>query len=132
MKWGPETDLGLYGSGYVGILGALVHRTNHEKIIALDCLATDFHRAPAYPTWLIYNPYDETKTVALDVGPEPRDLYDAVADRFLRRRVRSPARFPVAGDRAVVLVIAPPHGTLTREGKTVKIDGVAVRYASGL
>ena len=46
MKWGPKTDLGLYGSGCVGLLGGIVQTTNVEAILRLDCLATDFHRAP--------------------------------------------------------------------------------------
>ena len=28
MNWGPKTDLGLYGSSYVGMLGAIVRPTN--------------------------------------------------------------------------------------------------------
>jgi hypothetical protein len=130
MKWGPETDLGLYGSSYVGMLGALVHCTNDEKILALDCLATDFFHGPAYPTWLIYNPYAKDRAVEVEVGAEPRDLYDVVGARFVSRRVRGKARVNVAGDRAMVLVVAPARGKKTMEGGKVSIDGVAVDYGA--
>jgi hypothetical protein len=57
MHWGPKTDLGLYGSSYVGMLGALVRPASDPRILQLDCLATDFFRDKAYPTFLYYNPY---------------------------------------------------------------------------
>ena len=63
MEWGPATNRGLYGSGYVGLLAGIIGRTNDEKILQLDCLATDFYRPPAYPTYLVYNPYDEKSGV---------------------------------------------------------------------
>ena len=56
MGWGPATDLALYGSSYVGFLGGIVRTTNVQGILSLDCLATDFFRAPAHPTALLYNP----------------------------------------------------------------------------
>jgi hypothetical protein len=51
LNWGPKTDLGLYGSSYVGMLGALIRPTNEPYILQLDCLATDFFRDRAYPTF---------------------------------------------------------------------------------
>ena len=45
LQWGPKTDLGLYGSSYAGLLGALVQTTSDPQILQLDCLATDFFRA---------------------------------------------------------------------------------------
>lgn len=107
MKWGPATDLGLYGSGFVGLLGGIVGHTNQEGILALDCLATDFGHGPAYPTYLYYNPYPEERPVAIEVGPEARDLYDAVTGRTLAAGVTGRALFPLAADRAAVLVVAP-------------------------
>jgi len=131
MNWGPETDLGLYGSSYVGFLGALVHRTNDQRILALDCLATEFFRDPAYPTYLIYNPYAEARRVALEVGEEPRDLYDAATHRFLKRGVAGKAHFTLAGDRAAVVVLAPAGGSLTVEGGRTLVSGVVVDYGIG-
>jgi hypothetical protein len=128
MQWGPETDLGLYGSSYVGMLGALVHRTNHEAILALDCLATDFCRDRAYPTFLVYNPYSKAKRVELEVGPEPRDLYDAATGRFLLRRVSGRPRFLVGADRAVVVVVTPANGDLARQGPRTLVNGTVVDY----
>ena len=38
-RWGPKTDLGVYGSAYVGIFGGIISRTDNAKILQLDLLA---------------------------------------------------------------------------------------------
>jgi hypothetical protein len=128
LHWGPKTDRGLYGSSYVGLLGGIVGRTSDPKILALDCLATDFFHAPAYPTRLCYNPYTVAKRVALELGTHPRDLYDAVSRRFLARGVAGRACIRIPADRAVLVVAAPAGGRVTRRANRVLIDGVVVAY----
>ncbi len=43
MRNGLPNNIGLYGSSHIGYLAALVEQTNVEKILQLDCLATDFY-----------------------------------------------------------------------------------------
>ncbi len=127
--WGPiETDLGLYGSAYAGVFGAIIERTEHEAILRLDLLATDFYRDPAYPTWLYFNPYAREQTVAVDVGDQPRDLYEAVSNRFVARGAVGPVNVTLPPDCAVVLVVAPANGRVERDGARLLIDGVVVDY----
>ena len=57
-KWGP-CDLGIYGSAFVGIYGGIILPTDDPKIPQLDLLATDFFHGDAYPSYLLYNPYNE-------------------------------------------------------------------------
>lgn len=130
MKWGPATDRGLYGSGYVGILGGIVGPTNDERILRLDCLATDFYRPAAYATCLYYNPYEVAKQIAVDVGPRPRDLYDACTDTFLRRNVQGQTTIAIPPDHAVLLVLPPSGGQETRLGGKTLVDGVVIDYRS--
>jgi len=127
--WGP-TDLALYGASYVGFFGGIVRRTNVERIIQLDCLATDFFHDRAYPTYLYYNPYEVTKEVEIDVGSEVRDLYDAATDGFLKRNVRGRVSFTLAADSAALVVITPARGTITHKDNKTLINGVAVDYVS--
>jgi len=124
---GP-TDLGLYGSSHVGLLAALVARTDQNHILRLDCLATDFHRPPAYPTYLYYNPYEEPRQVTLDVGAEARDLYDAAGNRWLARGVRDEAAVTVPPDAAVLVVVCPAGSKVSREGPRLLAGGVVVDY----
>lgn len=131
LKWGPETDLGLYGSGYVGFLGAIVNRTTDERILALDCLATDFFRDPAYPTYLVYNPYGAPKEVFMSVGPGRHDLYDAVSRRFVARGVSGKGRLALGPRHAAVVVVTPHGGRVTREGPRTLVDGIVVDFGVG-
>ena len=128
LQWGPATDRGLYGSGYVGLLGGIVGATDDEKILQLDCLATDFYRGSAYPTYLYYNPYDTARRVSVDVGPRPCDLYDACSDAFLRRDARGRTTITIPADSAVLLVLPPAGGRETRRGGKTLVDGVVIDY----
>ena len=83
------TNFGLYASVFTGLLGGIVETTNVERILRLDCRATDYFGAPAYPTYLYYNPYPESKTVQINPGAETIDLYDAQRPLPAARRQRS-------------------------------------------
>jgi hypothetical protein len=122
------TDLGLYGSSHVGILGGIVRTTNVEKILQLDLLKTDYYRGKAYPSYLYYNPYGAAKSVEIDAGREARDLYDAVANRIVKRGVKGRTAFPIAGDTAAVIVLAPAGGQVSRSGNKTLINDVVVDY----
>jgi hypothetical protein len=122
------TDLGLYGSSHVGILGGIVRETNVAGILQLDLLKTDYFHAKAYPTFLYYNPHASTETVEIDAGPDAVDLYDAVSDSVIEKDVRGRASFTIPPDAAKVVVLAPAGKELQHEGKRTLIDGVVVRY----
>jgi len=126
--WGPKTDLGVYGSAYVGVFGSIVRATNHEKILRLDLLATDLYRGEAYPTYLYFNPYSEAKDVAVALGDKPVDIYDAVSDTFLRRKVKGISYVEVPADTSVVLVLTPAGGRVSVKGAKRSVDGVVIDY----
>jgi len=123
------TDLGLYGSSHVGILGGIIQRTNIDAILQLDLLKTDYFHAEAYPTFLYYNPCPNSMSVKIDVGPVATDLYDAVSDKILQHNVQGETHFTIPTDRARVIVLAPAGGEIRREGKRTLINDIVVRYA---
>jgi hypothetical protein len=123
------TDLGLYGSSHVGILGGIIKLTNVEGILQLDLLKTDYFHAKAYPTYLYYNPHTSNKTVDIDVGSEACDLYDAVSDELFQKNVRGLAHVILSADTARIVVLVPAGGKLRHDGKRTLIDGVVVRWA---
>lgn len=129
-QWGPKTDLGLYGSSYVGLLGGIIRTSNVPGILQLNCLATDFFHDRAYPTYLYYNPHPRAREVRLETGPGRSDLYDAVTHRFLRRNVSGLAGFSLPADHAAVVVVTPAQGRLTRQSRKLVVDGVVVDYAA--
>lgn len=126
--WGPETDLGVYGSSYVGVFGSIIRATNHERILRLDLLATDLYRDEAYPTYLYFNPYPEAKDVAVELGDRPVDIYDAVSDTFLRRKVKGMSYVEVPADTPTVLVLTPASGRVSVDGARRLVNGIVIDY----
>jgi len=117
MNWGPKTDRGLYGSAYMGFFGGIIRTTNVERILQLDCLATDFFHGPAWPTWLYFNPWPESREIEIETGPQPCGLYDAASHRFLARDVIGKTRFSLEGDCAAVVVAVPADALEARDGR---------------
>ncbi len=128
MKWGPKTDLGLYGSSHVGMLGALVHPTSDGRIIALDCLATDFFHDKAFPTFLIYNPYAEDRTISLELGKLKSDVYDAASKRILLRKAAGKTDLMIPADNAKLIVIVPSDGEWRLDGRKLRVNDVIIDY----
>jgi hypothetical protein len=101
------TDLGLYGSSHVGMLGGLVRPTNIPQILQWDLLKTDFFHASPDPAFLYYNPYRTAKTVELEVGRQSSDVYDLVSNSLLERSVSSTVHLSIPPDAARVVVLVP-------------------------
>ncbi len=128
--WGL-TNLALYGSSHVGILGAVVDTTNVPAILKLDVLKTDYFHDSAYPTFLYYNPYNTDKTVEIDVGSGQHDLYDAVSNSFILSNVSGTVSLTLPADAAVLAVVAPAGGAVSYEMEKMLINGVIADYNSG-
>jgi hypothetical protein len=105
-----NTDFALYGSSWSGIFGGIIEITNYERILKLDCLKTDPWSDKSYPTYLLYNPYQEKKVVEFDVGAEVYDIYEVVSNQFISHGVSGNYKLSIDSDSAVVLVIVP-HGS---------------------
>jgi len=130
QKWFSKTahNLALYMGNHVGFLGGIMALTDVPGILRWDCVATDWFHAPAYATFLFYNPHPAAKTLRTDFGPNPVDLYDAVTHQFVKRKVKGSVSLTLPLETATVIVVAPAGGKLTREGKRTLVDGVVVDY----
>jgi hypothetical protein len=128
LKWGPKTDLGLYGSVYSGMLSAIVDTTDVPGILQLNCLATDFFHRKAYPTYLVYNPYSAARNVHLRL-PEG-ELYDAVQDKLIGSAIAGKGGITLAPHHAAVIAVVP-HGArrTARPDGTVLYNDIPVRFA---
>lgn len=94
-------------------MGALFENTNVNGILKIDVLKTDFEHAPAYPTYLYYNPFDESKTVDIYAGQDELDIYDCVSKTFAARNAKGTASIPIEDDGALLLVMVPAGGNIT-------------------
>ncbi|HLF63095.1 MAG TPA: hypothetical protein VI603_05070, partial [Saprospiraceae bacterium] len=101
------TNLALYGTSSIGYLGGLLQKTDVEKILLIDVLKTDFFHAPAYPSYLVYNPYATEKTIRLDLGDAPVDVYDALTESFILQNVSAETQMSIPADQARLLVYVP-------------------------
>jgi hypothetical protein len=129
-KWG-NTDLGIYGSGFVGMFAAIITPGDDPMIPQLDLLACDFFRDRAYPSYLYYNPYDERREVSVRAGDSTVDIYDAVRNAFVTRNVTGAVKVPIDADSAAVLVLAPAGGKESFEGRKTRVDGVVIDFDNG-
>lgn len=127
---GSTTDFSLYSGSHVGILGGIVRTTNVPMILQLDLLKTDYYHAKAYPTFLYYNPYGTPKSLQIDAGPAPRDLYDTVGSQFVKRGVTGTTSVKIPADTAMVIVLAPANGSLKKEGRRTLVNGVVIDYGT--
>jgi hypothetical protein len=128
--WG-QTNLALYGSSHVGIFGGIIDTTDVPMILRLDVLKTDYFHAPAYPTFLYFNPHLTGRSVALDVGSGQHDVYDAVSKSVLLSGVTGTVSLPIPADGAVLAVVAPSGGTVTYDLERMLVNDVVVDYHSG-
>jgi hypothetical protein len=122
------TDLGVYGSSFVGLLGGIVRTTDVTHVLQLDLLATDYFHPAAYPTYLYYNPHLAAETVTIDVGPAPVDLYDAVSETFLVRTATGATPFTVPADAAIVVTLVPSGAVWQLEGRRLSAGGTIVDF----
>lgn len=121
----PESMFSIYGSGFAGIFGAIIEKTNVTEILQLDCLATDFYRKEAYPTFLYFNPHSEAKTIhyTAKVQNKPVKLYDLVSGKMIADNISKKGEFSIPPDHVRVLVEIPAAIELEeKEGKVYAGD----------
>jgi hypothetical protein len=145
-KWGQRlglafpriSHLSLYGSSHVGLMASLVSKTDVDGILQLDCLASDFYHRQAYPTYLVYNPYDEAREVTLQDGAnvgtrkdEPRRVYDVLTGGFLPIHDRAGrAGITLEGDTAALVVAIPSDAKIEERVGIEYAGGTAIRYSA--
>lgn len=125
----PVTMFSIYGSSHVGVFGGLIDTTNVEQILRIDCRKTDMFRAyEAYPTYLYYNPYDEARTVEVDLGESAVDIYDSVQREILLRNQSGTARVSIPANSARVLIHAPGGSTYSESSGHLLANGVPIDF----
>ncbi|NLN66385.1 MAG: hypothetical protein GX144_13475 [Clostridiaceae bacterium] len=122
-----ETNFSLYSGAHIGILGALTEETDVEGILKIDLLRTEMATAPAYPTFLIYNPYSGSREITYRVtGEKPVDLFDTVTNTVIKKGVTNETTLDIPPDGAVVVVEIPQGTEVERKGLNNYADGVYV------
>lgn len=133
-KWVPGknpdvSQFSVYGSGHVGIFGSIVEKTDIDGVLKLDVLATDFYKDKAYPTYLIYNPYKQNKSINYKInGTKKVDLYDAVAQKIIAKNVTETTKVTVNSNNSVLIVETPAGSKLTVTNHKLLANGIVIDY----
>lgn len=126
----PEVSMfSLYSSGQAGIFGAIVKKTNVDKILQLNCNATDFYQKRDFPTYLYYNPYDSSKSVKFySEGEQAVDLYDALTHKKLATNVQGETAFDIPKNAARLIVVLPANSTIINDDEIYSVEGKTIAY----
>ncbi len=122
-----ESMFSLYSSSIVGVFGAIVHPTDVEGILALDCNVTDFYAANEYPVFLYYNPYPESKVVTYN-SEGATDLFDIISKEYLAKGNNNDGTISIPGGEAVLVVFLPAGKSLKNAGIKTKAGNVTIAY----
>jgi hypothetical protein len=124
-----ESMFSLYSSSQVGIFGAIIQKTNVEKILQLDCNATDFYAANDFPTYLYYNPYNQEQLVNFTSdNTEKFDLYDALRFQKVAEGIENGHSFTIPSKSALLLVLLPENSSVSRDKNRLLVDNKTVCY----
>ncbi len=122
------TNLALYGTSSIGYLGAILEKTNIDKILKIDLLKTDFYQDKAYPTYLYFNPYAVSKTIELAVGSTPVDIYDALTESFILQNVSGTINLVIPANGTLLVSLTPVGGTVSYSHNEMLINNVVVDF----
>jgi len=129
VKGNPDvSQFSVYGSGHVGIAGAIITETDIDNILQLDLLATDFYRNDAFPSFLYYNPNPEIKEVTISVGANSLKIYDALQRAFIAENITNNFTFTVAKERASLLVLVPQDAIVSEKSGKLYANDVIIDY----
>ncbi len=129
--WGM-TNLALYGSSHVGILGGIIDTTNVAGILRLDVRRTDYFGDSTFPCYLYYNPHAEDTLVVVETGPGQHSLYDAVSNSTVQTGVSGDVSVSVPANTAMLISVIPAGGTVTYEQGRMLVNGLVVDYSSAV
>lgn len=122
------TNISLYSTSSLGYMGAILEKTNVDKILKINLLKTDFYHTAAYPTYLFYNPHPTPQTISFDAGTAPADIYETLSEQFILQNVNGTVSLTVPSNQAIVVVVCPAGGAVSFEKNKMLVDGVVVDY----
>lgn len=105
-----DQKLSVLSGAYLGLLGAMIEPTNIDGILKVDLNTNEYYvdEDKQYPTFLMFNPYEEEKTVKYNIQSEGKvDLYDMVSHSFIAEGVTSETDVKIKSTDAVIILEIP-------------------------
>jgi hypothetical protein len=124
-----DSHRSIYGGAYALIWGELVKPTKDDFILQMDISRTDFLCEKSFPSYLYYNPWNQSKHVTLSL-PEGRfDIYDLARHAFIGRHRKGSFRLEVPPASPLVVVVVPSEAQQSKQKNVLLADGVPFDYA---
>uniref|UniRef100_UPI004047B180 hypothetical protein n=1 Tax=Mariniflexile sp. TaxID=1979402 RepID=UPI004047B180 len=132
MHWNKDnpkvSQFSVYGSGHVGIAGAIISKTNVDNILQLDLLVTDFYKNKAYPSYLFYNPNPEDEEVTISIGEQELKIYDAIQRAFIAKKVSGSFTFKVEKENSSLLILVPQNAEILEKDGKLYANNIIIDY----
>lgn len=128
--WGA-TNYTLYSSSHVGIPGGIIDTTNVPMILKLDLLKTDYFHNEAFPTYLMYNPYEAGQSIDFAISWGSCDIYEAVSNTFIKLSVSGTTTIEIPPDNALVVVMVPSGSSIQYSLNRTYAQGIVIDYNNG-
>jgi len=126
-----QTNLGLYGSSHVGILGALIQETNISGILQLDLLATDYYGTDAYDSYLYFNPHDQSHNVEISIPSGVWDIWDGILNQIIATNISSTTSISIPSKQPVMVVLIPNGSNITFELNRAFVNDIIIDFNTG-
>jgi hypothetical protein len=123
-----DSHRSVYGGAYAMWLGEMILPTTEPKIPQINVSRTDFLEARSHPTYLLYNPFDDARTVPMTIGGSKSDVYDLRTHRVISRGVSNSVAVALERGEARVLVVVPAGAKRDTKKGVVSFNGVPVDY----
>ena len=127
--WAP-TNLALYGSSHVGYLAGILDTTDVKAILQLDLCKTDFFGL-SYPTYLLWNPYENDTNVTIDVGSNPVDIYNSIINNFINNDITGSLQVNIPAGQSALLVYVPTGSVISTNEQLTLADSVVIDFDNG-
>ncbi len=123
------SQFSVYGSGHVGIAASIIEKTDVPEILKLDCLATDFYRRDAYPTFLLYNPHPQEMQITYRCNNATRvDLYDAITHKIIAQNVSGSIKITIPMESSRLIVEIPSGSPVIFANGKYYVDKTVIAY----
>ncbi len=125
-----DSHRSIYGGAYALTWGETVKPTDDPFILQMSLSRTDFLCDRTYPTYLYYNPHEQTKLISLRLDDGKHDLYDLKQHTFFKEGQTGSVSFSVPPGDSKVMVVVPAGVKRKTDKGTLLCDGVPVDYGA--
>ena len=120
-----KTDLSIYSGASMGMLASIYSKTNVDGILKIDLNAGDYYN-DTYPTYLLYNPHEQSKKGSYTSKNQGIDLYDAVTETVIKSNVSGETEIDIEANQSVIIVEIPTNSTLVKTDNQTKIEDIVI------